>query len=382
MKLRALFATACAGLLVAPMAFAEVSAKIGMVGDVETNTTWEYFTTENGAGSDDLNSNSWTNDGRTHLKLTGRVDSDSGWFGLAQGDAMIATNGTTGVDDAWVQFGTSSFATKIGRFELEELLTKGQDTYIAEAPLRGAGRYEGNYFRGRFGDKIGNIGFDFTFSDTSKMQIGVIVGGKDLSTSASYVDPTTGVSTEVATASFGANVYGIRPVFILTSGAFTAKVGGEYGMTSAKAEKILVNDTAWIDNDYEKVQMGGAIDLSMTAGTMTFGLNGAYGQITSQWATGEDFADVTQMAVFGWFKMPVGEADTLGLGAGFFSNETEDIVTNDSVESYVSYAHMLPVEGLKMTFAGSFATATADLEGGSSQDSSVYGVRMRMNYDF
>ena len=379
MKLRALFATACAGLLVAPMAFAEVSAKIGMVGDVETNTTWEYFTTENGAGSDDLNSNSWTNDGRTHLKLTGRVDSDSGWFGLAQGDAMIATNGTTGVDDAWVQFGTSSFATKIGRFELEELLTKGQDTYIAEAPLRGAGRYEGNYFRGRFGDKIGNIGFDFTFSDTSKMQIGVILGGKDVNSTLLSVD-STGALVE-STASFGANVYGIRPVFILTSGAFTAKVGGEYGMTSAKAEKIASGDV-WVDNDYEKSQMGGAIDLSMTAGTMTFGLNGTYGQTTGQWVTGEDVADLTQMAVFGWFKMPVGEADTLGLGVGYFSNDTEDVVTNDSVESYVSYAHMLPVEGLKMTFAGSYAMATADIDGGSSQDSSVYGVRMRMNYDF
>lgn len=379
MKLRALFATACAGLLVAPMAFAEVSAKIGMVGDVETNTTWEYFTTENGAGSDDLNSNSWTNDGRTHLKLTGRVDSDSGWFGLAQGDAMIATNGTTGVDDAWVQFGTSSFATKIGRYELESLLDKGQDTYIAEAPLRGAGRYEANYFRGRFGDKIGNIGFDFTFSDTSKMQIGVILGGKDVNSSLLSVD-STGALVE-STASFGANVYAIRPVFMLTSGAFALKVGGEYGMTSAKAEKISSGDT-WVDNDYEKTQMGGAVVLSMTAGTMTFGLNGAYGQTTGQWVTGEDVADLTQMAVFGWFKMPVGEADTLGLAVGYFSNDTEDVVTNDSVESYVSYAHQLPVEGLKMTFAGSYAMATADIDGGSSQDSSAYGVRMRMNYDF
>ena len=379
MKLRALFATACAGLLVAPMAFAEVSAKIGMVGDVETNTTWEYFTTENGAGSDDLNSNSWTNDGRTHLKLTGRVDSDSGWFGLAQGDAMIATNGTTGVDDAWVQFGTSSFATKIGRYELESLLDKGQDTYIAEAPLRGAGRYEANYFRGRFGDKIGNIGFDFTFSDTSKMQIGVILGGKDVNSSLFSVD-STGALVE-STASFGANVYAIRPVFMLTSGAFALKVGGEYGMTSAKAEKISSGDT-WVDNDYEKTQMGGAVVLSMTAGTMTFGLNGAYGQTTGQWVTGEDVADLTQMAVFGWFKMAVGEADTLGLAVGYFSNDTEDVVTNDSVESYVSYAHQLPVEGLKMTFAGSYAMATADIDGGSSQDSSAYGVRMRMNYDF
>ena len=135
MKLRALFATACAGLLVAPMAFAEVSSKIGLSGDVETNTTWEYKSIDRGAGgSDDLATNSWSNDGRTHLKLTGRVDSDSGWFALAQGDAMIATSGTTGVDDAWVQFGTSSFATKVGRYELEELMSKGEDVYIAEAP--------------------------------------------------------------------------------------------------------------------------------------------------------------------------------------------------------------------------------------------------------
>ncbi|GAK50807.1 hypothetical protein U14_02048 [Candidatus Moduliflexus flocculans] len=379
MKLRALFATACAGLLVAPMAFAEVSAKVGLSGDVETNTTWQYFTTEKGAGSDDLNSNAWSNDGRTHLKLTGRVDSDSGWFAAAQGDAMIATGGTTGVDDAWVQFGTSSFATKIGRYGLEELLSKGQDTYIAEAPLRGAGRYQGDYFRGRFGDAIGNIGFDFTFSETSKMQIGVIVGGKDVSSVLLSTD-STGTAVQ-STATFGANVYGIRPVFIFNSGAFTVKVGGEYGMTSAKDEKIS-SGTTWVDNDYEKNQMGGAVDLSMTAGTMSFGVAGAYGQTTGQWVTGEDVADLTQMSVFGWFKMPVGEADTLGLGVGYFSNDTKDVVTNDSVESYISYAHQLPVEGLKMTFAGSYAMASADPEKGSSQDSSAYGVRMRMNYDF
>lgn len=384
MKLRALFATACAGLLVAPMAFAEVSSKIGLSGDVETNTTWEYKSIDRGAGgSDDLATNSWSNDGRTHLKLTGRVDSDSGWFAAAQGDAMMATSGSTGVDDAWVQFGTSSFATKVGRYELEGLMSKGEDVYIAEAPTA-PGRYEGNYMRGRFGGSAGNIGFDFNFSESSKMQVGVILGGQDGNETAisTSTDPNTGqVVTKVTTLPFGVNVYGIRPVFVFSGGAFTVKVGGEYGLFNAKAERTTVEDV-WVENKFERNKMGGAVDFSMNMGAMNFGVAGAYGQITGKMVTGEDYNDQTQMSIFGWFKMAVGEADTLGLGVGWLQGETDNVSDSDGIQSYVSYIHQLPVEGLKIKFAGSYAAGTLSPDNGKDQDSDAYGVRMRLNYDF
>ncbi|GAK50806.1 hypothetical protein U14_02047 [Candidatus Moduliflexus flocculans] len=384
MKLRALFAAACAGLVVAPMAFAEVSATLGLSGDVETNTTWEYKSVDRGAGgSDDLATNSWTNEGRTRLKLTGRVKSDSGWFAAAQGDGMIATSGTTGVDDAWVQFGTSSFATKIGRYEFEKLMTKGEDVYIASAPTAPS-RYEGNYMRGRFGGSAGNIGLDFKFSDTSKMQIGMVLGGQDGNETAisTSTDPDTGqVVTKVVSLPFGVNVYGIRPVFMFSGGAFTVKVGGEYGLFNAKAERTTV-ENVWVENKFERHRMGGAVDLSMNMKAMNFGVSGAYGQVTGKMVTGEDYNDLTQLTFFGWWKMAVAEADTLGLGASWSQAETDNVSESDGIQGYIVYIHQMPIEGLKIKFAGSYAAGTLSPEGKKDQDSDAYGVRMRINYDF
>jgi len=384
MKLRALLATACAGLLVVPSAFAEIKATIGLSGDVETNTTWEYKSIDRGAGgSDDLATNSWSNDGRTHLKLTGRIESESGWFAAGQGDAMIATSGSTGVDDAWLQFGTSGFATKVGRYELEGLFSKGEDVYIVDAPTA-PGRYEGNYMRGRFGGSAGNIGFNFNFGEASKMEVGLILGGQDgnepaISTS---TDPDTGqVVTTVTTLPFGVNVYGIRPVFVFSGGAFTVKVGGEYGLFNAKAERTTVNDV-WVENKFERSKMGGAVDFAMNMGAMNFGIAGAYGQQTGQYVTGEDLPDQTQMSIFGWFKMAVGEADTFGLGAGWLQGETDGVSESDGLQGYVSYVHQMPVEGLKVKFGASYAAGTLSPDGGKDQDSDGYGVRMRFNYDF
>jgi len=385
MKLRALLATACAGLLVVPSAFAEIKASIGLSGDVETNTTWEYSSIDRGAGgSDDLAKNSWSQDGRTHLKISGRIENESGWFAAGQGDAMMSTGGSTGVDDAWLQFGSSGFATKVGRYEFEGVFSKGEDVYIAGAPTA-PGRYEGNYMRGRFGGNAGNIGFDFNFGEASKMQIGLVLGGLDANEPAisTSTDPNTGqVVTKVTTLPFGVNVYGIRPTLVFSGGAFTVKVGGEYGLYNAKSERTTVNDI-WVENKSERTKMGGAVDFSMNAGAMNFGVSGSYGQQSGKYVTGEDLPDQTQMAIFGWFKMAVGEADTFGIGAGYLAGETDNVSDSDGLESYVSYVHQMPIEGLKVKFGGSYAAGSLDPKGNAqTQDSDAYGVRMRFNYDF
>jgi hypothetical protein len=383
MKLRALVATMCAVLLVAPAAFAETTSTMSISGDVETNSTFEISTTEKGAGNDDLTQTGMTHDGRTHITFDGRTESDSGWFGAAKGDAMIATSGTTGVDDAWVQFGTSSFSMLVGRVEMESAFSKGQDTYIAEAPNM-PGRYQGDFFRGRVGGGAGHVQMDFNLGEASAFQLGIMLGGADQGTTyvSTSTDPNTGaVVTEVLSTDIGVNVWGARPQFKYSSGSLTVKLTGEFGMYTPKSDKYCV-DGYCDDNNASLTQMGGALDVSGTFGSMEAGIASAYGMETGTTIDDADLADTALMAIFGWMKMAVGEADTFGAAVGYQMKDVEDSTTDTGIETYVSYAHQLPVEGLKVTFAGSYAMASTDPEVGEGVDNSGFGVRCRFNYDF
>jgi hypothetical protein len=373
MKLRVLVATMCAVLLVTPAVFADTTSTMSVAGDVETNTTFEISDVDGGDSS-----NAMTNEGRTHIKFEGRTESDSGWFGAAIGDAMIDGNGSTGVDDAWVQFGTESFAFKIGRIELDSAFGKGQDTYISGAP--GApDRYQVDYTRGRFDGAINNAALDFSMGETSNLQIGLVMGNKDEEYTAKTITVTDAITNETeelqVTTSFGVNVIGVRPQFKFSSGALTAKITGEYAISMPQSDADDVKD-------YALNEMGGGVDLSGTFGSIEAGLAFAYGMITGTNRDNTDMADQATISSFGWAKLPVGEADTLGLGAGFTSYDADKVTTDTMIETYVSYAHSLAVEGLKVTFAGGYTMASVEPEGGSTSDNNGFGVRCRFNYDF
>ena len=375
MKIRMLLATVCASLLVVPAAFAELSPTMSLVGDVETNTTVESFSNE----SPDSDSLKLTNDGRTHIKFEGRTEAESGYYGYAKGDAMISTSGTTGVDDAFVEFGTPSWAFKVGRYEAEDLFSKGEDVYIAE-PSGFGGRYEGNYARGR-SDKAGNMGMRFNAGETMTI----------------YIDSLIGNSSSTLGDGFNTNLIGVRPMIKFASGNLTVKAGFDY-------LHEMPQDTE--DNDYSYDKMGGAIDLAVKAGSIDLGTAFAYGtqEIESVSSTLLAGGDRDVMSSFVYAKIPVGESNLVGLGFGYSAEEVDVVVSNSAasvietnenglVETYLCYIMQMPVDKLKMKLAASYAIATtesaafaADTTGAAlvvtDADNTAFGVRVRFNYDF
>lgn len=366
MKIRMLLATVCASLLVVPAAFAELSPTMSLVGDVETNTTVESYS------DDESDSLKLINDGRTHIKFEGRTESETGYYGYAKGDAMISTNGTTGVDDAYVQFGTPSWAFRVGRYEAEDLFSKGEDVYIAE-PHGFGGRYQGNYARGRSGT-LGNLGMIFKAGESATIYIDSLLGNESKTSSVSSVDDAGLPTTEDV--SFGANVVGFRPMVVFAAGNMTVKAGFDY------LHAMPQNDEG---NDYVSDKMGGALDLATKLGTIDLGAAVAYGIEDGTTAGNEDATERTILSTFVYTKVPVGEANLFGLAAGF-SNEEKDLesVTDKATlfETYATYVIQMPVDKLKMKLGASYAVASFEPEVGSDYDNGVFGARVRFNYDF
>jgi hypothetical protein len=317
---------------------------MNIAGDVETNTTLNV----KDDGSD--NSMSWGNDGRTHIKFDGRIEGDNGWFGYGKGDAMIDVGGSTNVDDAYVEFGTESFSLQIGRYEAKSAFGKGQDTFIAEAPGQPE-RYEGKTFRGRLD------GTNIIALNAGNFQLAAVIG----SDSASYTD-TEGVET-----SFDTNVYAIRPGFTMSTDAFTLNVTAEYGTYMPQNSD---------NNDYALNKMGGAANVEFGVGASTLGASVAYGMVTGDDMAGDEMDDENTLSTFGYYTMPVGD-NSFGLGAGFTTKSVDD---NDDtmIETFAGYNQQLPVEGLWIKYAASFASASFDV----GDDTSAFGARVRFNYDF
>jgi hypothetical protein len=347
MKLRVL-AVLCAALLVAPAAFAEVSATMDLVGDVETNTTLNA----KDDGSDSVMS--WGNDGRTKLKFGGTIEGDNGWYAKGEGDGEFKTSGDVEAADYYIELGTESFAFKIGRYELAGQFGKGQDIFIAEAPGT-PGRYEGKFFRGRHSD-YNNMALIF-----GDFQLGLVVGSASADGTIAYDDGTT------EDVSFGTNVYAIRPAFTMSTDAFKLKANVEFGTYMPQNSD---------NNDYTMSKMGGATNIEFAAGESTVGASFAYGMVTGDNMDGSDMGDDSTMSAFGYYTMPVGD-NSFGLGGGF-TMESVDDADDTMFETFASFNQQLPVEGLWVKYGASFAGASFD----AGDDTTAFGARVRFNYAF
>ncbi len=363
MKLRVLVAVLCATLLVVPAAFAELSATMNIAGDVETNTDVQF---KDYGGNNDM---SWGNGGRTHIQFDGTIEGDNGWFAYGKGDAMIDVSGSVGVDDAYLEFGTESFSTVIGRYEAPGAFGKGQDTFIAAAPYAPS-RYQGDYARGR--NPINNIALKFA----GGFELGVIVGGLEAGTIYGITtDPDTGITTPgVITLDTAINAYGARPVYSLSSDSFGMNVAAEY-LTFVPQNSD--------ESDASISRYGASGQFEGYFGGSTAGLSVAYGAETGQDDAGDDLLDQTTLSTFLYWTMPVGEGNSFGLGGGFTAFTVEDFTDDTMFETFASFNQQLPVEGLWIKYALSYAGASFDLdEGTDPDDTSSFGGRVRFNYDF
>lgn len=96
--------------------------------------------------------------GADSFGTSGRVELNANAALLKQGDNFVNAKATliaglggksTGIDDAWIQFGNADADFKLGRFEAVDLFPVGKDTVLEMAT--GAG-YRANKVRGRFTD--------------------------------------------------------------------------------------------------------------------------------------------------------------------------------------------------------------------------------------
>ncbi|MDY0093632.1 MAG: carbohydrate porin [Candidatus Vecturithrix sp.] len=351
----------CAILLIAQGALAEMTSTMSISGDVETNTTAEFLTEEGDDG--DTDTSNMTNDGRVKITFTGRTEGKNGWYGAAVAQPLVSTDGATDVDDAYVEFGTSSYAFRIGRYEAEDMMVKGEDTYIAAAP--GAPeRYQANYARGRFGNGLGHVAVHFKPSDALQVYLDGTIGHR---TETDY-NLLTEVDEDVTV-----NVFGIRPVVKFCSSLYTVKLGGDF-LTSIGQDD---------DSDYELTRWGFGAYGEAAFDRLTVGVSVDRGTRGGTGIDNIDFDDEYTLSTFGYATITLSEDNALGLAAGYTMlsyDESDDEASN--IEGYINFIHQLPVEGLKIKMAGSFSTASIEPEGCSDSDNTAFGFRTRLNYDF
>jgi hypothetical protein len=394
MKLRVLLVVMCVGLLVVPAAFAEMTPTLDLAGDVETNSTIYGDSSEVLTG-DAISTLILEQDGRVRLSIDGRLESDTGMYAAASGDSMLGMNGIASVDDAWIEVGKDNFGVRVGRYEAESLYGLGNDILIVTPRnIPGAyyqGRYEGNYARGRFSSGIDNISLIWS-GETNYFELGFVYGGISATGPVliTTTDPDTGVPIQqIVDLAFGFNAIGFRPVYRWTGDTIQFRIGFDSLFEWPQEDKIVTEDYAG-DNKAALNLIGGAGDIQWSFGAGTLGLSLAYGLRSGQTVDGSDRDDVSQLGGFLWMTFPVREADELGIGVGYQTQDTEYNIgeltgltdSGQNFGGYVSYIQQLSVESLKIKYAGSFAQTTAQPDIGEDFSSTRWGFRVRMNYDF
>jgi len=297
----ALIAGAC---LVATAA----SAQVAFDANYENNTTYV-----------DKKPATTNNDGRVELNASATAKNGSN-FVSAKGTVLLKQDGTTGVDDAWIQAGTSAVDVKLGRFEAADLFPLGQDTLVEK--VAGVNGYTANALRGR------------TASGSSAVNpLHAVVG-----VNAGALRAELGLFAATGTAA-ATEVYGLRPTLVYTAGALTLRGG---------FENIKATNAA--DQNGYGLSVGYALSSSSN--------------LNVNYASNSDSknSSVGANATFG------------GLGLGVVQDKNN---TNSTTTFYASYA--MPLLGVKgATLTPAISNSTTDQAGVSS----VTALRARINYAF
>ncbi|MEX8492501.1 carbohydrate porin [Sphaerotilus sp.] len=187
------FAVAVAALMAAP-AFAGTT--------VDANAEFDTGYYNQGRGSQQ--------GGRIEVNIAGKAEKD-GYFVAGRGTAILAkgTNNTAGVDDAWVQIGSSMVDVKLGRFEAADLWPTPGDV------VRVGGIYTTNILRGRA--TYNNVYADDRFHAAVTANL---APGTSLE---------VGLVDKKSVGGVAASAKGIRPSIGFSAGGINARVGGEFG---------------------------------------------------------------------------------------------------------------------------------------------------------
>jgi hypothetical protein len=152
------------------------------------------------------------------------------------------------------------------------------------------------------------------------------------------------------------------------------KVAAEYLM-------YMPQDTE--DNDFEDSLYGASGVLEGKFGGSVVGVSLAYGATSGTLEDGTDALDTSTFSSFLYWTMAVGEANSFGLGGGYTAFSVDKFTDDTMFEAFASFNQQLPVEGLQIKYAASYAAASFDRKDlPDPDDTSAFGVRVRLNFDF
>jgi len=184
--------------------------------DVSFNANIENDTTHTAAKGTTASDTS--NGGRVEMNVLAALAKSGDNFVNAKGTLLVKNDGTTAVDDAWIQFGNSKADLKIGRHEAADLFPLGKDTVFAGTNSSASG-YRANKLRGRMADGRFHGALGFNAAPGLRLEVGLVTKKNHANTQA---DPQT--------------EYGVRPTAVYTTGALTLRAGFESFKTTGATQ--------------------------------------------------------------------------------------------------------------------------------------------------
>ena len=174
-------------------ASAAAHAGVAVDANIETNTDFH---------KKDATHDSVSNGGRVEVNANAELAKNGDYFVNARGTVGLTTDGTTYVDDAWVQLGSSAVDLKVGRFEAMDLFPLGKDT-SGNIDAGNVG-YKANVLRGRMKDGRLHAALGINAAPGLRFELGLVTEKQALSAN-----------------------YGVRPVVQYSAGALTLRAGVE-----------------------------------------------------------------------------------------------------------------------------------------------------------
>jgi hypothetical protein len=198
------FVKSCAAAA-ALIAMGAAHADVSFNANIENDTT---YTAAKGTTASDT-----SNGGRVEMNVLAALAKSGDNFVNAKGTLLVKNDGTTAVDDAWIQFGNSKADLKIGRHEAADLFPLGKDTVFAGTNSSASG-YRANKLRGRMADGRFHGALGFNAAPGLRLEMGVV---------------TKKNGTTI-------NEYGLRPTAVYTTGPLTLRAGFESFKTTGAAQ--------------------------------------------------------------------------------------------------------------------------------------------------
>ena len=190
------------------VAMGAAHADVSFNANIENDTT---YTAAKGTTASDT-----SNGGRVEMNVLAALAKNGDNFVNAKGTLLIKHDGTTAVDDAWIQFGNSKADLKIGRHEAADLFPLGKDTLVSGANANATG-YRANKLRGRMTDGRFHGVLGFNAAPGLRLEVGLVTK-KNYAVAANQTE------------------YGVRPTAVYTTGALTLRAGFESFKTTGAAK--------------------------------------------------------------------------------------------------------------------------------------------------